>query len=968
MSNRESPGRTLRSSKTSVWLWVVAVVLLGLSHGAAVAQGKTEKIPGAPGFNLKPGFRIEMVASEPEVQSPVAMAFDEHGRLFVVERSEQEPEKGRVRLLEDPEGSGKFTVSTLYAEDIPAASAIACYDDGIFVAAGHDILYLKDSRGSRRADVRRVAFSGLTSTANNAEPTQGVFHSFTWGPDNRIYVGSGGLLGSLKIAGTTAETAFSFDRADFSFDPHALTLRREPGPSRSGLAFDNWGREYLCDFDRPLRRVIYPPDYYFERNPYCAPPPGVIDVVSPAITVFPAGSGEPAKTNSAPERTASAGAVTKPNVATRMTKACGLLIYRGTALPTNYLGNAFIADPENHLIHRAVIRERELFAPAERPKDESRSEFLTTTDTSFRPVQLATGPEGALYIVDLNSGANRGRIYRVIPDNFKQPKNPDLGKASTNELATALVSPNAWQRDTAARLIYTGRNPSMLPILSNVVMITRSSLARLQALRSLAGLGGVAENHLLKCLRDPDERVRKVALEYCQAHPFSTNPSENLVNQLRSLAADPSIQVRLQLALTLGEIQRPGRELVLEDLLRRDLTNQWVQGAVLSSLLPNAAPTFARLAGDRRLWNSPAGYRFIKRMADMLGVRGGIQEVGQSIDFLYGTGVYPEQAFELLADIGGGLHRTRSSIALIDPQALNRAAYATALSTATDERAKLASRICSIQLLGVSPFVFRDIGDWLLALINPNETPDLQAAVIGALRPMVDPGVTSGLLQRWQTLRPELRRQAASALLARPERVPSLLAAMESGNVRPVDMTAAQLNCLRTHPIPAVSQRAIRLLGPIVSQRPEVMANFRPALTLAGSAERGRELFAGRCAACHRPSPLTSIGGSLAAAKAKSKEKLLSDIVEPNREVSDKARTVVIETGGGEILIGIVVRETGRSLLLRLENGDEVIFPSTNIQSIQPQGWSIMPEGLEVGLRPQDLADLLKYLYDAPNP
>jgi putative membrane-bound dehydrogenase-like protein len=912
---------------------------------------------------------MELMAAEPQVLSPVAMAFDEEARLFVVERSELNPATGRIRLLDDPQRQGRFTMSTLYADEVPWASAITCYDGGVFVASGSDILYLKGNSVDRKAEVRKVIFSGFGDGSGSTKSTRALLHSLTWGPDNRIYGGTAGVGGMVRSGITPNTIAVSMAESDFSFDPRTLNLRRESGPSESGLSFDPAGQRYLCDYSRPVRAVLYS-GLYLERNPFFPAPPQVLDAGNPATMVFPLAfaQGTNAGTIGTKKLPLADRSLTNQYAPAWMTSAAGLLVYRGTAFPTNYYGNAFVADRENHLIHRALLRDNGLATFTQTAPDERGSEFLASRDAEFRPVALVNGPDGGIYVADLNSGVGRGRIYRIIPTIFKEPTLQRLGKVGTNELVTALSNPNAWHHEAAARLIHTRQQNTVLPLLSNILYQSRSPLARLRAFNAIASLGALIEPTLMRGLTDPDERVRRWAVAYCQASPYSTRPSEALLSRLQALSADPSIRLRMQLAFTLGELQRAGRNIVLEGLLRRDLTNRWMQAAVLSSLPPNSASFFQRLGTDPRFRSSAPGELFLRNMARMFGVRGELSEATQALDFVYGPGIGPDQAFDLVYELGQGLRQTRSALAFVDAQVKNRAVYPTALNVATDEGATLLARIRSIRVLNVSPFTFREIGDWLLLLINTKEAPGVQQAAIQALNHMVDPGVATGLLQKWRNLRPDLRIEAAAVLTTRPERLHPLLSAMESGTVSPRDLSTTQLNFLRTHPDPLVSQRAVRLLGPIVVQRPDLLMNFRPALALSGSSPRGRELFAARCAACHRSSPDTSIGGALAGAKAKPIEVLLSDIFEPHRDVPPGSTTVLLETKDGETLIGIVTQETEKTVTLRQEDGMEMIIPRLNIGIIRPQAWSLMPQGLEAGLRPQDMADLLKYLAEIPWP
>ena len=170
-------------------------------------------------------------------------------------------------------------------------------------------------------------------------------------------------------------------------------------------------------------------------------------------------------------------------------------------------------------------------------------------------------------MADLNSGIGRGRIYRIVPTAFKEPAFQSLGKANTNELVAALVNSNAWHHEAAARLIHARQQINVVPLLSNVLFRSQIPLARLRAFNAIGSLGALSEPILLKGLTDSDERVRRLAVEYSQVSPFSTRPSEALLSRLQSLSTDPSIRVRMQLAFTLGEFQRAGKDVTLRDFL-----------------------------------------------------------------------------------------------------------------------------------------------------------------------------------------------------------------------------------------------------------------------------------------------------------------------------------------------------------------------------------------------------------------
>ena len=936
--------------------------------------------PNAPaGFRIKPGWRLELVAAEPLVVAPVAMAFDESGRLFVVERPSNpsgtgtNAHSGRIRLLEDTEGEGEFHASTVFADNLRLPSAIACYGGGVFVAAGPDLLFLKDSQTNGIANVRNVIFSGFGST--NPATASTLPNNFNWGLDNRIHAASGGVAGSVPAYGAPGAAAVPLNSADFSFDPRELTLHAEAGPTESGLSFDDWGRKFTCDFRQPLRTPRYEPRY-LARNPFFPPPPLMLEVASPATAIFrlatvlaapfvasnvssiimppvvvPAAAKPPPQlamrspaTNAPAPATAQATNIT---VATWLTNAQGCVVYRGTAFPSNYLGNVFIADPSAHIVHRVVLREADLAVTAERAKDEANTEFLASADAGFRPVQLVNGPDGALYVVDRRDADDRGRIYRLVPADFKRPKPLPLGKAKTAELVVALSHPNGWARDTAARLLYERRDRQAVPLLSKTLAYSRAPLARVHALHTLDGLGALNPDHVLAGLRDEDGRVRKHAVLLAEKLAQGSALPDAVWDQLLRMSADASVRVRYQLAFTVGELHRPDSAQVLGAILLRDPTNPWMQAAVFSSLAEGAGNLFVALGSNARVRNDPVGQEWLRRLAAMIGVKGLAAEVAQVFGFVDLLQSEPQQGFTLLYVLGDGLHRTRSSLALADPGERMQAFYTAAVTAVQNYSLLEPWRIGALQVLGVGPYTYANVSDLLLLQVGSGQSEAIQSAALGALGRFDDPRIAPAVAQRCRALTPRLRSDALTALLARSDRVAAVMAGLESGLLRRADLTFAQVNYLRTQRDPAISERARRLFGLVPAQRPEAVKLFRPSLSLKGTAARGREIFAARCSACHQWGGATpAIGPDLTTARIYGRQQVLTAILEPNAGARPDYLTYVAETADGESLVGLLRDQNPATITLQLlKNGAQIVLPRANLSYLQPQPWSLMPDG-----------------------
>ena len=660
------------------------------TNGSIAKLTDTQPEPALASFRLKRGFTLKTVASDPLVASPAAMAFDDQGRLYVAEmrdypdRTSVRPHLGRIRLLEDPDDTGVFTTNYLFAQDLAIPGGIVCYDGGIFVAATPEILYLKDTDGDHRADLRRVVFSGFVRPPQATDDQ--FINNLAWGPDNRIHGVAAGLEGN--ITGGTLPQPLSLAGADFSFNPRTLDLRRETGNGRSGLTFDNFGRKFVSDSSRPVRQPVLP-RHYLDRNPFLDYGTTVHDVALPATAIYRAAE----KTNAA--------------TAGWMRRANGLTIYRGNAFATNYVGNVFVPDREAGVIHRELVRDYGLEFYSERPADETTSEFLSSTDPQFHPTQVINGPDGCLYIADFREGSDAGRIYRLAPAGFKRPKRINFQNLGDFELAGLLGHANGWHRDTAARLLMERKSPAAVNLLSGMLGRSRSELTRFHILSALAGLGPIASSNLLTGLRDASPVIREHSLRLTETTITNGVMQDAIWTQVRALASDNSLRVRFQLALTAGQVKRADRIGVLATIARRDPAG-WIATAALSSVHHGASLLFASLANDPAFRNSLAGQVLLSRLAAQVGVSGQADEVNQLIDVLVSGRLSDVGSYACLRSLGDGLNRTRSSLALVDERNRLKPVFERALTVLLDDRLAQGLRWEAIQVIGVGTLTYQE--------------------------------------------------------------------------------------------------------------------------------------------------------------------------------------------------------------------------------------------------------------------
>lgn len=944
-------------------------------------------------FQVKNGFHLELVAAEPEIASPVALSFDEDGRLYVVEmvdyseRREVVPHLGRIRLLEDLDGDGVYEKSTIFATNLPWPTAIFCCNGGVFVGATPDILFLKDTNGDGKADVVEKVFTGFAAGANPIN-VQELLNSFTWGLDNRIHGATSGEGGLVRALRHPELKPIDLHGRDFAIDPRALTLTSEAGGGQHGLSFDDVGRRFTCNNSDNVRMFMYD-DAYAGRNPFYSMPASLtsIAVDGPAAEVYRISPDEPWRVLRTRWRVG--GLVPGPvegggRPSGYFTAATGITIYRGTAFPEQFRGNVFVADCAGNLIHRKLLLPDGVELQAQRPADEQKVEFAASRDTWFRPVQFANAPDGTLYVIDmyreiiehpwslpdnlkklldLNSGYDRGRIYRIAPDGFKPSPLPRLGRASTAELVATLENRNGWHRDTAARLLYERQDPAAVPPLTKLLENSPIALARLHALYVLQGMNALTPEHLLKALADPDASVRQHAVKLSEQFLKQTGARQVLA-KLAGMAEDPSIQVRYQLAFTMGEVNSPPKIATLAALARRDVQNAWVRAAILSSLAQGAGEVFIQLSSDSAFCAGHPGQDFLGELVRMIGAHNDRNEVAQVLDFI-GQVSAPDLQFNLVRALGEGLKR--AGVALDMSEQL-KAVLASSADIAADPGRPEDTRVAAIQLLGLTSFAAH--GTLLLSLLDQGQPQSLQLAAVSSLNHFYDPRVGPALIGTWNHLSPRLRSEVISALLSRPDRARALVQAIQAGAIRPAALTTAQWKFLRHHREAAVRQLADQAWNTAPPRpRQGVIDTFMPALGLRGQAAAGKKIYEERCISCHRlGGEGHAVGPDLATVKNTGKEKLLVNILDPNREVAPQYVSYVVETREGDSFVGLIANETSNSVTVRQAYGKEDSIPRARIVSLRSEAQSLMPEGLETGLTQQDLANLLEYIETAETP
>jgi putative heme-binding domain-containing protein len=482
------------------------------------------------------------------------------------------------------------------------------------------------------------------------------------------------------------------------------------------------------------------------------------------------------------------------------------------------------------------------------------------------------------------------------------------------------------------------------------------------ALYTLAGLDDLREQeHLLPALADPDPLVRRHAVRLAEGFLKDGVPSGLLWAALNERSLDDNLEVRYQLAWTLGLLRHHARVDALLAILARGIADPWVQQAVLNSAGADPALLLERVLDSRPLSTGPDGppVQFLVKLVRMIGAGNEPGQVKQAVSRLKAWSE-PRVVFPLIAALADGLRQAGTSLTAAGFDAAPLLEQARRL--AGDGSAAEAERCRAIEFLALSSY--GEAAPVLLKLLDRPQPQSVQLAALATLDRFAGEELAAELLRRLPALAPRLRAEAISVLLKRPERATVVMRAIESRALRPSELTSTQQSMLRNHSDAKLKALAVQVLAaPPPSARQDVVKAFAAALTLAGDAARGKAIFIERCASCHRLGGSGhALGPDLVTVGSAGRESLLNSILDPNREVAPQYLAYVIDTRSGDTLAGVVVSDTAASVTLRQAYGVETIIPRQQIRRMRATSQSVMPEGLEENLKVQDLSDLLEFI------
>ena len=921
---------------------------------------KTMRVPA--------GFKIELVAWEPLATDPIAFDWGIDGTLWVVEMGDyplgadgQGSSGGKVKKLIDLDGDGRYERATLFMDKVNFPTGIKAWKNGVLITAAPDLLFAADTTGDGKADEVKTLFTGFRE-GNQQHRVNGL----RWGLDNWLYLAngdSGGTIKSLKTGKT-----LDINGRDLRINPETGAMEALSGQTQFGRNRDDWGNWFGGNNSNPMWHYIIE-DYVLRRNPHVPAPPVRKQVSQQpgAAPVYPT------------SRTLTR--FNDPARANRFTSACSPIVYRDQYLE-QLVGQAFVCEPVHNLVHREIMRPDGPSFSSSRLGSESNSEFLVSSDSWFRPTMIRTGPDGALWVadmyrlviehpewipkswqqrLDLRSGSERGRIYRITREDDQRPVSAthQLANRTTAQWVTGLQSSNGWQRDIAQQQLVLRNDPAALKPLQTMASTDKKPLARLHALCTLDGLGRLDVDILSSALRDAHPGVRRHAVRL--AGQFPVAKLEKILIELASKEQDVAVQ--LQVAITLGYFDSKASGAALGQFASRHVLDNYRYAAALSSIHSKNITHVMQgaLSGTKQ-----ANGKLLEHLL-MISAGLGNRDVVSSLVVGW-TAEAPFQPWQIRA-VSSTLKNLQSgqktATPILSPQArdgIERMIQMVQdnvmdLSLPVDQRQDMA------QLLAYATEDREKIARTLESLLAAQQPLELQATAMAGILRFHKDGARR-LLQRWASTTPALRVQLINQVLLERGHIDQLLAALENGLVLPTALDARQRQRLVTHSDKKLATRATAIfkISP-QSDRLQVIQAHQPVASLKGDRERGRTLYRKHCANCHKLQGVgTAVGPNLAALKVRSPQALLTAILDPNQAVEAKYLEFIAVTVDGRQHAGILSRETTTDITLQGPQGKQTVILRKNIDVLRTSGKSLMPVGVEKDLSHQNLADIIHYL------
>jgi len=981
---------------------------------------RPEQIPAA--LDIHPEFKLSLVASEPLINKAMNMDWDAQGRLWVAETPEypdgryapapsdyvqrwqpeakigadnryDRPAYDRISILTDTDGDGVMDKKQVFFEGLELVTSFVFHKDGVIAAAAPDVWFLRDTDGDGKADKVEKLYTNL-----GHGDTHAVLNNLRWGYDGWIY-GTHGYSGTSSVKSGDGSKDFGGVGSGvvrFKPDGSAFEQYSSKGGNTWGLqiSWDNevfWTQPTSGDL---LMHTVMPESLLAKAGVKGVPSFRVVRKSPKSFSLIPYDSLPYVQIDWVGSFTAAAGAV----------------IYDGGAWPAKWNYSYFTTEPTINLLHHEFVKADGVSYAGEKEASREELEFIAGKNLWFRPIEVRTGPDGAMYVVDFcnqaiihndtrgpkhgpRNAAIRpdrdhyyGRIWRVDHKQATKLTVPNLAKASSADLVKALESVNDNSRATAVRLLVEGNNVTAASALKQLITSQKSPQARVAALYALSRSGQLDAATLTAAASDKDAAIRKNAVRVAAA---ATAPGSKAT--ALKLVQDANARVRLEALNALAAQDVDAATAAALVAAYPSLDDNWSKAAFMviagksPELFLDAAFSSGNLAQftplvtaltDRLGAGSPEGaaklvISLAARPASADGLKVSMLNALASASKGNPTASAPLSAAlkSLLTSPNGRVAAAALPLAVRwdanalanEVQSVSAALIAKLGDKAQpdDTRVELANTLLTVRsaVPAAQAAVFN--------VLASGASAALQTRVVEAIGEQTDTSLAKDLAKALPKLSGEAQSAALNQLLKRTTWAAALLTALETDVIPPTVLGPANIHRLRVHPDPAVAKRANDLMdklrGPAAKEKADLIAKFTPEVQKPGNAAKGKELFTMNCATCHLLGSLgNNVGPNLTGMGAHGPAELLGQILDPNKEVDLAYVAISIETKDGELTDGIIVRENQAVVVLKNATGEKEIKKS-DIKSRRNTGRSLMPEGFEA-LGAEGLRDVLAFI------
>jgi len=1018
------PQTTPRRTDVKPFEYVEAKIAYYPPDGARRGDGQWNRmqLPLSPAESMRHtvtpvGFRVELFAAEPDIGKAICLNWDERGRLWIAETVDypndmQPPGQGRdrIRICEDTDGDGRADKFTVFAEKLSIPTSLTFAHGGVIVTQAPYTLFLKDTDGDDVADVRRELFGGWGINDTHAGPS-----NLHFGLDNWYW----GIVGYSGFNGTVGGEKHSFKMGFYRFqvngsagdktdaDPTAVRLEfvRNTNNNSWGVGFSEEGLLFGSTANR--NPSVYMPiaNRYYERVRGWSS--SVLGGIADTHLFKPITD-----------------RIRQVDCHGGYTSGAGHALYTARTYPPEYWNRtALVNGPTGHLTGVFVLQRDGTDFRSHNPfnllasDDEWSAPIMAEVGPDGHvwiidwynyivqhnptPVGFKTG-KGNAYETELRD-KRHARIYRVVYEAAPAKRPFSLAGASPTELVAALRHPNMLWRKHAQRLLVERAERNVVPLLMELVKDTSVdeiglNVGAIHALWTMHGLGALAESDsaavavAVGALRHPSAGVRRNALKVIPRDEAS------LIAILKAGSVrDSDAHVRMAALLALSEV--PANDSAAEAVVasledERNQADRWIPDAATSAAAAHAAQFLTRISRTKRVPQKALGT--IAVVAEHYARGGGDPRTNALIAALADANVDAATAIlqgfakgwpadhqpTLSADAQQAVGKLLTSLPPAAKGQLIKLAVSwggdeleqhvaevvqSLLATVTDEKADETMRgEAARQLVAFQPRD-EDLAGKLIRLVTPRTPPELATGLIESLRESQAAGTPRIIVDGVAGLTPGVRDAAIRVLMSRPEWTGTLLDSVESGQMTISDLSLEQTQLLSAHPDKEVRRRATELLakggGLPDKDRQKVLEAKLALANKAGDIARGKQMYTKHCAKCHVHSGEGErIGPDLTGMSVHPKQELLTQVLDPSRNLDGAYRAYTVVTDDGLIRSGMLASETRTTIELRDTEGKKHIVLREEIDEFVATRKSIMPDGFEKQIDDGGMVDLLEFL------